>query len=55
MLQKIQGFRFVKHDVATELPIRDPATGFCVECGADEPEELLGFIDPNNPIGAFEG
>ncbi len=33
-------------------PISGPANDAGV---ADEPGELLGFIDPSNPIGAFEG
>lgn len=55
LLQKFQGFRFVKHDVATEMPIRDPVTGFCIECATDEPGELLGFIDQSNAGIPFDG
>jgi hypothetical protein len=25
-------------------PIRDPKTGFCIECGPDEPGEIVGGV-----------
>ena len=55
LLQKIQGFRFVKHDVATEMPVRDPETGFCIECEPGEPGEVLGLINPSQSSTQFAG
>ena len=42
----------IKHDAATEMPVRDPKTGLCIPCARGEPGELVGLIDPNI---AFDG
>lgn len=55
LLQKILGFAFVKHDVATEMPIRDPSTGFCIKCAPGESGEVLGKIDSSNKNSDFAG
>jgi fatty-acyl-CoA synthase len=55
LIKKLLGFQIVKHDVATESPVRDPVTGFCIPCDFNEPGELLGFIKPNDPGSKFEG
>jgi fatty-acyl-CoA synthase len=34
----------VKFDVEKELPLRDPKTGFCLECDFNEPGELINPI-----------
>ncbi|KAF2223843.1 hypothetical protein BDZ85DRAFT_319035 [Elsinoe ampelina] len=45
----------VRHDVETGEPVRCPTTGLCVRCGADEPGELLGWVDPANIREKFAG
>lgn len=45
----------VRFDVETEQPVRDPATGLCIECGPDEAGEAIGRIDDNEPRTSFEG
>jgi acyl-CoA synthetase (AMP-forming)/AMP-acid ligase II len=42
----------IKHDTATESPVRDPKTGFCIPCERGEAGELVGIIDP---LVAFDG
>jgi fatty-acyl-CoA synthase len=46
--------KLVKFDVEREEPVRD-SRGFCIECGADEPGELLGLIDESDPLRSFHG
>jgi fatty-acyl-CoA synthase len=48
--------RIVRFDVESQQPIRDQA-GFCIECGVDEPGEVIGKIlkDPSKPGARFEG
>jgi len=38
--------KIVKIDMDTEQIIRDPKTGFAIECGYGEPGEIIGRIDP---------
>jgi len=45
----------VKFDIESEQPVRDPATGFCIECAPDEAGEAIGRIDDNEPRTSFEG
>ena len=45
----------VKFDVENEQPVRDPATGFCIECAPGEAGEAIGRIDDNEPRTSFEG
>ncbi len=45
----------VKFDIETEQPVRDPATGFCVECAPGEAGEAIGRIDDSEPRTSFEG
>lgn len=52
ILRRLMGVKIAKFDVATELPIRDPKTGYCIPTSPGEPGELLGEIkDPK----AFAG
>jgi fatty-acyl-CoA synthase len=46
----------VRHDVATEMPLRNEA-GFCIRCARDEPGEAIGRIsvDETARAGRFEG
>merc|ERR1711971_611424 len=41
--------KIVKFDVENEKPVRDPSTGFCLECAYDEAGELI------NPIKTLPG
>ncbi|GBG30238.1 Very long-chain acyl-CoA synthetase [Hondaea fermentalgiana] len=54
-IKKLTKFRIVKHDVENEAPVRDPKTGFCIECAPGEPGELLGYMDPDNERLRFVG
>lgn len=44
----------VQFDVETEEPKRNKA-GFCIRCKPGEVGELLGNIDPNDPLRRFDG
>jgi fatty-acyl-CoA synthase len=48
--------KIVRFDVERQEPVRD-TSGFCVECGIDEPGEVIGKIlkDPSKPGARFEG
>ncbi len=48
--------KVVKFDVEAQQPVRD-AQGFCIECAADEPGEVIGKIikDAEKPSARFEG
>ena len=47
--------KLVRFDVESETHVRG-ADGFCIECGSDEPGELLGRIpDRDQGSGRFEG
>lgn len=45
----------VKLDYATELPYRDPKTGFCIAVPYGEPGELLWKVDEKNIKNSFQG
>ncbi|KAL2018719.1 hypothetical protein VTK56DRAFT_425 [Thermocarpiscus australiensis] len=45
----------VKVDHETELPYRDPKTGFCVRVRRGEPGELLFRLPPNDVDSRFQG
>ncbi|MEM9669926.1 MAG: long-chain-acyl-CoA synthetase [Pseudomonadota bacterium] len=45
---------FVKFDVETEMPIRGE-DGFCIPADPDEPAEVLGRIQNDDPRTRFEG
>ncbi len=45
----------VKFDLETEQPVRDPATGFCIECKPGEAGEAIGKIVPGEARTNFEG
>jgi len=52
--------KIVKFDVENELPVRDPKTGFCIECGVNEAGELLNPIKDTlktaeGAVSNFEG
>ena len=52
-LQKLAtGTKIVRFDVENEEPMRDPHTGFCVECAPGEVGEMLTRISDRSP---FEG
>jgi fatty-acyl-CoA synthase len=46
--------RLIRFDVKREEHVRD-ARGFCIECGPDEPGELIGKIRDKSALGRFEG
>src|SRR5882724_4157868 len=48
--------RIVRFDVERQQPVRDER-GFCIECGTDEPGEVIGKImkDASRPGQRFEG
>ncbi len=54
-MRKILPTRIVRFDVELEQPVRDPATGLCIECGPDETGEAIGLIKPDDPRTRFEG
>lgn len=54
LLTKLQKNKLVKFDVENEAIIRGP-DGFAIECGYDEPGELIGLIDSSNPFTTFDG
>lgn len=45
----------VKYDHNTDMPYRDPKTGFCSKCKDDEAGELLHLLDPENISDKFQG
>ncbi|KAL7275935.1 long-chain fatty acid transporter fat1 [Rhizina undulata] len=57
LLRLLMGFtvKVVKVDTETELPWRDPKTGFCAECKPDEPGEVLWRLDETNVKKNFQG
>ncbi|KAI9029438.1 hypothetical protein DFJ74DRAFT_487907 [Hyaloraphidium curvatum] len=46
--------RMIKIDLDTEELIRDPKTGFCIECAANEPGEIIGKLVGENFVGYFK-
>jgi fatty-acyl-CoA synthase len=48
--------KIVRFDAQRQQPVRDERA-FCIECGADEPGEVIGRIvrDPSKPGARFEG
>jgi fatty-acyl-CoA synthase len=48
--------KIVRFDAQRQQPVRDDR-GFCIECRADEPGEVIGRIlrDPSKPAARFEG
>ena len=55
LLKKMVGFRLLEHDVTTEMPVRDPRTGFCREVSVGQSGELVGVISDSNPASDFRG
>ena len=45
--------RLVKIDLDTEQIIRDPKTGFMIECAKGEPGEIIGRMINDNFVGYF--
>ena len=54
IMKKLRGHRIVKFDVVEEKPVRGK-DGFCIECGLDEPGELLFPIKQEDPSTHFVG
>jgi fatty-acyl-CoA synthase len=54
-MRKRMPIHVIKFDVENEQPIRDPVTGFCVECAPGEVGEAAGKIDAKEPRTSFEG
>jgi fatty-acyl-CoA synthase len=54
-MKKRMPVRIVKFDIENEQPVRDTATGFCIECAPNEAGEAIGKIDPKDPRSKFEG
>lgn len=50
-----KGAAVVELDHITDLPSRDPKTGFCTRVPVGEPGELLYALDPQNPSANFQG
>jgi acyl-CoA synthetase (AMP-forming)/AMP-acid ligase II len=55
LLRAATGYRLCRFDVENEAPLRDEETGFCLECGVDEPGELLMPIKAGEPSTQFAG
>jgi solute carrier family 27 fatty acid transporter 1/4 len=55
LLEHFYPIRFLRVDPISGDIIRDPATGFCVQCGVDEPGELVGLIKMGDPQRRFDG
>jgi acyl-CoA synthetase (AMP-forming)/AMP-acid ligase II len=36
----------IEHDTSTEMPVRDPKTGLCIQCPRGKAGELVGLIEP---------
>lgn len=51
----MNNFILVKHDITTDMPYRDPKTGFCVKCKTGEPGELIHPLDPENIEDKYHG
>ena len=50
----MMGHRIVKFNVVEEEPVRG-SDGFCIECGVDEPGEMLFPIKQEDPTTHFVG
>ena len=55
LLKKMVGFRLLEHDVTTEMPVRDPRTGFCREVSVGQSGELVGLISDSIDASDFRG
>uniref|UniRef100_A0A7S2D0U8 AMP-dependent synthetase/ligase domain-containing protein n=1 Tax=Florenciella parvula TaxID=236787 RepID=A0A7S2D0U8_9STRA len=47
--------KLARYDVATDALVRDPESGLCIECSADEKGELLGQIISDDVTRRFDG
>ncbi|OON14109.1 AMP-binding enzyme [Opisthorchis viverrini] len=45
----------IKMNETADEPIRDPATGLCIECGPNEVGQIVGRINENNPSRSYDG
>ncbi|GIZ39320.1 hypothetical protein CKM354_000270700 [Cercospora kikuchii] len=45
----------LKHDHETDMPYRNPKTGFCEKVATNEPGELCYWLDPENVSDKFQG
>ncbi|KAF7261165.1 hypothetical protein EG68_01529 [Paragonimus skrjabini miyazakii] len=55
IIRGIYPIYLIKMDPVTEVPLRDPETGLCIECDTDEPGQLIGRIDNSNPTRFYDG
>eukprot|EP01120_Amphizonella_sp_Union-15-10_P015548 TRINITY_DN8029_c0_g1_i1.p1 TRINITY_DN8029_c0_g1~~TRINITY_DN8029_c0_g1_i1.p1 ORF type:complete len:629 (+),score=104.24 TRINITY_DN8029_c0_g1_i1:60-1946(+) len=54
LFKRLANLALIKYDVETDQHIRNKK-GFCIECAPDEVGELIGMIDPTNPLLQFRG
>ncbi|GLE03480.1 hypothetical protein PINS_up012382 [Pythium insidiosum] len=54
LVRKLSGLRIAKFDVENEQHVRD-RNGFFIECGVNEPGELLCAISERDPAKTFNG
>jgi acyl-CoA synthetase (AMP-forming)/AMP-acid ligase II len=45
----------IRFDDMTEMPYRDPATGFCIRCGLNEPGEVVGRVKDRGTLTEYLG
>ena len=53
-LRGASGFKIVQFEIQTEELVRDPLTGFCIECEAGESGELLTPITDKTPFDGYK-
>jgi fatty-acyl-CoA synthase len=53
-LRRQNGYKIVKFDVEKEELVRDPTTGYCIECEAGEAGELFTPISNSTPFDGYK-
>ena len=43
----------IEHDTATEMPVRDPNTGLCIQCPRGKAGELVGIIPASEKFDGY--